>query len=158
MLFRSRNLDVIKGKKKKGPRGRDRYLDLIRKKDIPSDPQSLSWRDNKLNHEIPWEKPPKNGVMGENVPKGNNDMFHFGQDKHGLTKDYLRKHVNEIKEIRTRSDLISHDDYMELIPKNVKIKIHLPPGNKLTSKRIESGAPSLLRRVKAAEKIGRAHV
>jgi hypothetical protein len=135
---------------------KDKYLDLIRKKEITSDPQSVMWRDHKLNHEIPWEKPPKNGVMGENVAKGNNDLFHWGQDKHGLTKEYLQKHGKDIKEIRTRSDLIAHDDYIELLPRNAKIKIHLPVGNRLSSKRIESGAPSLKRRIKAGEKLKKA--
>lgn len=95
--------------------------------------------------------------FGKRLKEGYGDPFSWPQDKYRITKEYIRKNGKNIKSIRTRSDLIAHDDYInaldQYVSKDVPINIHLSPGNNRTGKIIESGSPSLKRRIKAALKL-----
>jgi hypothetical protein len=142
----------IRRRSSKGNKAQE-FLDKIRKKEIVNDFHEVVWRDAKKSHVVPWDKPPVNGEMAPDVKHGIGDMFNWTQDKHGLTKDYLKKHGDKIKTISTRSDLIAHDDYAELIPKDAVVKIHLASAPDRVAKIMEPGAPSLGRRLKAIEKL-----
>ena len=86
------------------------------------------------------------------------DSFMFMDKKYGVTKELLRI-LNYYKYpyvIFTRSDLISHDDYLELIDKNLAaIQFSISSTNDKLNKSIEPGAPSAQRRLKALEKINK---
>ena len=86
------------------------------------------------------------------------DSFMFMDKKYGVTKELLRilNHYKYPYVIFTRSDLISHEDYLELIDKNLAaIQISMSSINDELNKRIEPGAPSAQRRLRALEKINK---
>ena len=86
------------------------------------------------------------------------DSFMFMDKKYGVTKELLRilNHYKYPYVIFTRSDLISHDDYLELIDKNLAaIQFSISSTNDELNKLIEPGAPSAQRRLKALEKINK---
>jgi hypothetical protein len=132
---------------------KETYVDRIRNKEITNDFHAIVWRDAKKSHDIPWDKPPVNGVMAPDVPTGTGDMFSWTDTRYGVTKDYLKKYADKIKSISTRSDLIAHDDYAKLIPKDAVVKIHVPAAYDRMGKIMEPGAPSLLRRLKAIDRL-----
>ena len=86
------------------------------------------------------------------------DSFMFMDKKYGVTKEFLRilSHYKYPYVIFTRSDLISHDDYLELIDKRfAAIQISISSTNDELNKRIEPGAPSAQRRMRALERINK---
>ena len=86
------------------------------------------------------------------------DSFMFMDKKYKVTKELLRilNHYEYPHVIFTRSDLISHDDYLELIDKNLAaIQFSISSTNDELNKRIEPGAPSAQRRLRALEKINK---
>ena len=86
------------------------------------------------------------------------DSFMFMDKKYGVTKELLRilNHYKYPYVIFTRSDLISHNDYLELIDKNLAaIQFSISSTNDELNKLIEPGAPSAQRRLRALEKINK---
>ena len=86
------------------------------------------------------------------------DSFMFMDKKYGVTKELLKilNHYKYPYVIFTRSDLISHEDYLELIDKNLAaIQISMSSINDELNKRIEPGAPSAQRRLRALERINK---
>ena len=83
------------------------------------------------------------------------DSFMFMDKKYGVTKELLRilKHYKYPHVIFTRSDLISHDDYLDLIDKDLAaIQFSISSTNDELNRLIEPGAPSSKRRLRALEK------
>ena len=86
------------------------------------------------------------------------DSFMYMDKKYSVTKELLRilNHYKYPYVIFTRSDLISHDDYLELIDKKLAaIQFSISSTNDELNKRIEPGAPSALRRLRALERINK---
>ena len=86
------------------------------------------------------------------------DSFMFMDKKYEVTKELLKilKHYEYPYVISTRSDLVSHNDYLELIDKNLAtIQFSLSSTNDELNRLIEPGTPSAQRRLKALEKINK---
>lgn len=96
------------------------------------------------------------GVLGKEVPKGGSDPFMWMDTKYGVTRKLLEKNKDAPLTINTRSDLIAHDDYINLLNKSKhKINIHLLGDMDVDrlSRVMEPGAPSIRRRLDAAKKL-----
>lgn len=93
------------------------------------------------------------------------DPFMWMDSKYGITKatlEILQQYLFKLQsiEIHTRSDLISRDDYLDLLQaldyrlgRFVTICIHVPKGTDSVVRMIEPGAPSRKRRFQAARKL-----
>lgn len=95
------------------------------------------------------------GVLGKDVPKGGSDPFVWMDTKYGATKKALEQNFDKPLTINTRSDLIAHDDYINLLnPEKHKINIHiLSPEDDRITRILEPGAPNTKRRLQAAQKL-----
>jgi hypothetical protein len=95
------------------------------------------------------------GILGKGVPQATGaDPFMWMDSKYGATKAALKSHHDKPLEIHTRSDLVSHDDYVALLnPNKHKVFIHLFTESPEISRALEPGIPSPLRRLKAAERL-----
>jgi len=84
------------------------------------------------------------------------DSFMWADTKYKVTQELLKilKYYNYPYVIFTRSDLVAHDDYMKLIdPKLASIQFSMSSTNEELLKKIEPGAPSAKRRLKALQKL-----
>lgn len=94
------------------------------------------------------------GVLGKGVLKGESDPFGWMDTKYGVSKSLLEREADKPLKIYTRSDLIAHDDYASLLnPKKHEVNIVIPGVNNGINRLLEPGAPSLSRRIKAANKL-----
>jgi len=85
------------------------------------------------------------------------DSFMFMDKKFKVTQELLRilRFYNYPYIIFTRSDLVSHDEYIELMnPKSVSIQMSISSINESLNRKIEPGAPSAQRRLAALQKLG----
>lgn len=109
-----------------------------------------------LPQPLPQKVKDLKGVLGKEVPQGGADPFQWLDSKYGVTKKLLEKNTNTPLTINTRSDLIANDDYMKLLnPSKHKINIHLLGDLDVDrlARFIEPGAPSIRRRLAAAQKL-----
>ncbi|WP_419172631.1 radical SAM protein [Halobacteriovorax sp.] len=86
------------------------------------------------------------------------DSFMFMDKKYKVTQEILRilKHYNYPYIIFTRSDLIAHDEYLNLLDENLcSIQMSIASTNDKMNKIIEPGTPSSKRRLIALEKLSR---
>lgn len=84
------------------------------------------------------------------------DSFMWMDQKYKVTQELLKilKHYNYPYVIFTRSDLVAHDDYMKLLdPKLGAVQFSMSSINDELIKKIEPGAPSAKRRLKALQKL-----
>jgi hypothetical protein len=94
------------------------------------------------------------GTLGKGVLSGQSDPFNWIDSRYGITKELLQREKNKPLEIYTRSDLIANDDYIEALDKGKHIvNIVIPGTNNGINRIIEPGAPSLKRRINAANKL-----
>lgn len=95
------------------------------------------------------------GVLGKGVETGSGpDPFMWMDRKYKTGLNALKAHKGLPLEINTRSDLIAHDQYIEhLDPKNHVINIHFMSDNDDINRKLEPGAPSVKRRMRAAKKL-----
>jgi DNA repair photolyase len=81
-----------------------------------------------------------NGVLGKDVLVGGPDPFSWIDAKYKVTKKLLEKNYENPLEIHTRSDLISHDDYIaNLNPVKHKVFMHICSTNDDFAKFVEPG-------------------
>jgi hypothetical protein len=82
------------------------------------------------------------------------DPFMWADMKYGTTKEVLRlAQLNNIKlTIETMSDLVAHDNYLELLQGCI-IVMNMGSGDENTEREDSPGAPSIARREKAVEKL-----
>lgn len=112
-----------------------------------------------LPQPIPQQVENLQGVLGREVPQGGSDPFQWIDTKYQVTKKLLEKNIDKPLVINTRSDLIAHDDYMNLLnPSKHKINIHLLGDGDVDglARVMEPGAPSIRRRLSAAQKLSEA--
>jgi DNA repair photolyase len=84
------------------------------------------------------------------------DGFMFMDRKYRVTYELLKilKFYNYPYIIVTRSDLVAHDDYLEVLdPDLAAIQLSIPSLNDKMNKQIEPGAPSAKRRLNAIKKL-----
>lgn len=84
------------------------------------------------------------------------DSFMWSDTKYKITQELLKilKFYNYPYVIFTRSDLVAHDDYIKLIdPELASIQFSMSSTNEELLKKIEPGAPSAKRRLKALQKL-----
>ncbi len=84
------------------------------------------------------------------------DSFMWIDQKYKMTQELLKilKHYNYPYVVFTRSDLVAHDDYIKLIdPKLGAVQFSMSSINDEMIKKIEPGAPSAKRRLKALKKL-----
>lgn len=84
------------------------------------------------------------------------DSFMWSDTKYKVTQELLKllKFYNYPYIIFTRSDLVAHDDYLKLLdPKLGAIQFSMSSTNDEMIRKIEPGAPSAKRRLKALEKL-----
>lgn len=110
------------------------------------------------NRPMPWpvDTEPKKvaGVLGKQVPIGGSDPFAWMDKRYGTGLRTLQDHKGMPLQIHTRSDLLAHDDYIgHLDPDNHTVNIHVFGDNESIIRRLEPGAPSVSRRIKAAKKL-----
>lgn len=84
------------------------------------------------------------------------DSFMFMDKKYGVTKEFLK--ILDFYDypyiIFTRSDLVSHDDYLDVLnPELCSVQMSIASTNDVMNKLIEPGTPSAKRRLKALEKL-----
>lgn len=125
---------------------------IVWRKDQHKSREGKSW-----NRPMPfpsWNVDPK-GVLGKGVAEANGaDPFAWMDQRYGATKKVLAEHKNKPLKIHTRSDLIAHDDYINLLnPDLHEINIHLASDNESLNRKLEPGAPSALRRKTAIKKL-----
>lgn len=116
-------------------------------------------REMNFPQPIPQQVENLKGVLGKEVPKGGSDPFAWMDTKYEVTKKLLQKNTDTPLTINTRSDLIAHNDYMNLLnPSKHKINIHLLGDMDIDrlSRVMEPGAPSIRRRLDAAKKLSEA--
>lgn len=117
--------------------------------------------ENPKNRDIlqPLPVPPSKigdlkGVLGKGVLTGDSDPFAWVDSKYGVSKVLLEREKDRPLKIFTRSDLIGHDDYMERInPGKHEVNIVFSTPNPGIGRLIEPGAPSLKRRITAANRL-----
>jgi len=90
--------------------------------------------------------------IGKQLSEGGVDPFDWVDHKDKATKEFLKKRTGPIT-METRSDLITQDDYMNLLDKNDTIIFHVLGDNERVVRNVEPGAPSLLRRMDAIKKL-----
>lgn len=123
------------------------------------DIHNVIWRTASPNKNLPHPMPryveDLKGTLGKDVPTGGADPFAWLDAKYKVTRNLLERNYNKPLTIQTRSDLIAHDDYMEVInPNKHKIMLHvLGTSDRALARTLEPGAPSTDRRLKAAEKL-----
>jgi hypothetical protein len=93
------------------------------------------------------------GVLGKGVLTGDSDPFAWVDAKYGVSRALLEREKEKPLKIFTRSDLIGHDDYLEKIGKKHEVNMVFSTPNKSVGRMIEPGAPSLARRITAANKL-----
>lgn len=84
------------------------------------------------------------------------DSFMWMDAKYGVTKELLRilKFYQYPYVIFTRSDLVAHDDYLELLDKRLAaVQLSIIGNNNALIRKIEPGAPSYKRRLNALAKL-----
>jgi DNA repair photolyase len=84
------------------------------------------------------------------------DSFMWMDTKFKVTQELLKilSYYNYPYVIFTRSDLVAHDDYLKLLdPKLAAIQFSMSSTNETLIRKIEPGAPSVKRRLKALEKL-----
>jgi DNA repair photolyase len=87
------------------------------------------------------------------------DSFMWMDQKYKITQELLKilKFYDYPYVIFTRSDLVATDEYMKLLDKNLaSIQFSMSSTNDAMTKKIEPGAPSAKRRLKALEKLSTA--
>lgn len=116
------------------------------------------------HHEGMWNRPMPmpmrvnleklGGHLGKRVAQGGSDPLAWMDQKYGATKQVLDAHKNKPLKISTRSDLIGHNDYIDMLnPKKHSVEIHVFGDNEGYNRVLEPGAPSFKRRMKAAQKL-----
>ena len=86
------------------------------------------------------------------------DGFMYLDRKYRVTHELLKilKHYNYPYIVVTRSDLVAHDDYLAVMdPDLASVQLSIPSLNDELNKKIEPGAPSAVRRLKAIQKLTR---
>jgi hypothetical protein len=87
------------------------------------------------------------------------DPFMFLDRKYKITQETIEmlEHYGVSYIIRTRSDLVAHDEYMDAFTNYncERIEIRVDRTDDQMNKLIEAGAPSSLRRLKAAQKLSK---
>lgn len=86
------------------------------------------------------------------------DSFMWMDSKYKVTKELLNilKYYKYPYIIATRSDLVAHDDYVELLDKDRSaIQMSIISTDDLINRKLEPGAPSAKRRLRALEKLSR---
>jgi len=84
------------------------------------------------------------------------DSFMWSELKHGVTYEILKllNHYQYPHIIFTRSDLIAHDKYLDVLdPKLASIQFSICGNNEEVTKKIEPGAPSIRRRLQALRRL-----
>jgi len=114
------------------------------------------WRGGKQTPDLPTPQRVEDlrGTLGKRVPEGHGDPFHWMDAKFKISYNLLLKHKGKDLTINTGSDLIAHDNYIDVLDKaKHQVNFHLLgfPSNYL--RRIEPGSPSNDRRIKAVEKL-----
>lgn len=100
-------------------------------------------------------------VMEKRIPiriGSMSDSFMFMDKKHGVTKEFLKilDHYNYPYIIFTRSDLVAHDEYIDVLnPELCSIQMSIASTNDKMNKLIEPGTPSAKRRLLALQKLSR---
>ena len=87
------------------------------------------------------------------------DSFMWTDLKYGVTREVLKilKHYEYPHLVFTRSDLVAHNSYMEIMdPKLTSIQFSICGSNQELTKLIEPGAPSISRRFQAISKLSSA--
>jgi DNA repair photolyase len=84
------------------------------------------------------------------------DSFMYMDKKYGVTKEFLKilDYYNYPYIIFTRSDLVAHDDYLDVLnPDLCSVQMSIASTNDKMNKLIEPGTPSAKRRLKALKKL-----
>ena len=84
------------------------------------------------------------------------DSFMFMDKKYGVTLELLRmlKHYEYPYVIFTRSDLVAEQQYLNVMdPKLASIQLSVSGGNEELTRKLEPGAPSVARRLKALKNL-----
>lgn len=109
------------------------------------------------------DKPHKwRGIMEKKIPirmGSMSDSFMWLDTKYGVTKEFLKilKYYKYPYVIFTRSDLVAHDDYIELLDRDLAaIQFSISGNNNSLTRQLEPGAPSYKRRLAAISKLTKA--
>lgn len=84
------------------------------------------------------------------------DSFMWMDLRYGITKEFMKilSHYKYPAVIFTRSDLVAHDEYMKVMdPKLFSVQFSIAGNNEELTKKIEPGAPTVTRRLKALKKL-----
>jgi len=94
------------------------------------------------------------GHLGKGVAAGKADPFSWMESKYGVSKKVLEEHAGKPLKISTRSDLIAHDDYLELLdPKLHEVEFHVFSDNARMNRVAVPGGPSVRRIMTAVERL-----
>jgi hypothetical protein len=94
------------------------------------------------------------GHLGKGVATGKADPFSWMESRYGVSKKVLEEHANKPLKISTRSDLIAHEDYLELLNPNLhEVEFHVFSDNARANRAALPGAPSVKRIMTAVERL-----
>ncbi len=136
--------------------GDSKAVEQLMKAQKSNDPYVFP-KDTVINAPIPNFNAKPTGKIGKGAPINyGEDPFMWADSKYGATKELLQKHAENgiVPEINTGSDLIAHDDYMKLIPKDAKINLYVSGIDDLSMhSRAFPGTASTKRVMSAAKKL-----
>lgn len=113
-------------------------------------------RIGRWNRPYPFAMPmdPTSNAIGRDVPQGGNDPLAWMDMKYRNAWNHIRERRNQSLTIRTRSDLIAHDEYLAVLDKSFhEVFIHVLTDNEEIGRVIEPGCPSYKRRIQAYDKL-----
>lgn len=116
----------------------------------------LEWTDQEISKFYqPIKVRDLQGTLGKDVPSGGADPLSWADSKYRVSYNLLLKHHDKPLTIHTRSDLISHDDYLEVLDTDMhKVNMHvLGTFDKRIHEILERSTPSLKRRLDAVKKL-----
>lgn len=100
-------------------------------------------------------------ILGSKCREGRDEPFPWMDQKYRSSLNFLRSLPDQtVVHITTRSDLIAHEDYLrEIVRLHASVTILCPAwASDEEIRRIEPGAPSKARRIKAVERLREFHV
>lgn len=93
-------------------------------------------------------------LLGQNNESGSiADPFAWLDTKYQSTKDVIKNHSDQPIKVYTRSDLVAHDDYLDVLPSGSIVHFYIDTDNPRLHRLFSPGCPSVKRLKDAAIKL-----
>ena len=103
---------------------------------------------------VPMDMDPRSDVIGRGVARGGSDPCMWMDAKYRVTWNHIHNRHGKPLVVHTRSDLIAHGDYLEVLdPVHHRVVMYVLDAVEEVVRIMEPGAPSLKRRRLAVDKL-----